>query len=289
MKRPQRTSPDEREHEEIAKDVAMLERRLDVASEALERGDPITALDVCAQILGDHPRQVDALYLQATALADLGDLVSAEEQFRLIALNHPGHSQAWSSLACIHFDQFRHGESYNACLRAIRASSDNPEAYYARALLRERRGDFDGAQRDYQRAHRLDSREFPPPVTLTDAQMKELVEETVAEMHPSIRTYLGQVPILVEENPAEDLCLQYDPPAAPSEILGYFAGTPVPDRCLEQPWSNLPAAVVLFRRNIARMSPQREALLDELRTTVFREVGHFLGLTDEDLTPRAKA
>lgn len=286
MKRPLRTSHDKREHDERMKDSALLERRLDVASEALDRGDPVTTLDVCAQILRDHPRQVDALYLQATALADLGDLVSAEEQLRYIALHHPAHSQAWSSLACIQFDQFRHTESYNASLRAIQASPHNPEAFYARALLRERRGDFDGAQRDYQRAHRLDGQEFPPPITLTDADMKELIEETVAEMHPSIRTYLGQVPILVEEIPAEELCLQYEPPAAPSEILGYYAGTPLPDRCLEEPWSNLPAAVVLFRRNIARMSTQRKALLDELRSTVFREVGHFLGLTQEDLSPR---
>ncbi len=126
-------------------------------------------------------------------------------------------------------------------------------------------------------------------MTFSDLEMQALVEETVAEMHPSIRTYLGQVPILVEEIPAEDLCLQYDPPAAPSEILGYFAGTPLPDRCLEEPWSNLPAAVVLFRRNIARMSPQRALLIDDLRATVFREVGYFLGLSEEDFPAREDA
>jgi len=241
---------------------------------------------VCAQILTDHPKQIDALFLQATAYADLGDLVTAEEQFRAIALANPDHSQAWSSLACILFDQFRYEEAYNACSRSIRASALNPEAYYARALIRERELDFDGAHRDYQRAHRIDGHEFPPPMTFNDLQMKELVEDTVAKMHPSIRTYLGQVPILVEEIPAEEICLQYDPPAAPSEILGYFAGTPLPDRCLEEPWSNLPAAVVLFRRNIARMSPQRDHLIEDLRATVFREVGYFLGLSDEDFPLR---
>ena len=289
MKRHASTRPAVRERDDGPTRAGHLERRLDLASEALERGDPLTTLDVCAQILADHPTQIDALFLQATACADLGDLVTAEEQFRAIAHANPEHSQAWSSLACILFDQFRHDESYNACLRAIRASSLNPEAYYARALLRERELDFDGAHRDYQRAHRIDGHEFPPPMTFSDLEMQALVEETVAEMHPSIRTYLGQVPILVEEIPAEDLCLQYDPPAAPSEILGYFAGTPLPDRCLEEPWSNLPAAVVLFRRNIARMSPQRALLIDDLRATVFREVGYFLGLSEEDFPAREDA
>ena len=58
------------------------------------------------------------------------------------------------------------------------------------------------------------------------------------------------------------------------------------ERSLENPWSNLPGAIVLFRRNLSRYARNREELLDELRVTIFHEVGHFLGLDEEDLEKR---
>ena len=132
----------------------------------------------------------------------------------------------------------------------------------------------------------LDPIQFPPPLTLDDAMVEAVVEEALLALHPSIRSYLQNVAILLEDVPAEDLCFQYHPPAPPSEILGYFAGVSLRDRSIDNPWSTLPSAIVLFRKNLERIAWDRERMIDELRITVFHEVGHFLGLDEADLEAR---
>ena len=152
--------------------------------------------------------------------------------------------------------------------------------------LRERRGDSSGAIRDYHRATRLDPLHYPLPIPLDDATIEAVVEETLRSLHPSIRAYLAQVAILLEEVPEASLCLDYDPPAPPGMLLGYFTGVSLRERSVEDPWSNLPSAIVLFRRNLERIAWDRERLVEELRVTVFHEVGHFLGLDEDELEAR---
>jgi predicted Zn-dependent protease with MMP-like domain len=124
------------------------------------------------------------------------------------------------------------------------------------------------------------------PLELSHALVDAIVEEVLLSLHPSVRAYLSQVSILLEEFPEEDLCLKYDPPASPSELLGYYTGTSLRERSMSDPWSNLPSAIVLFRRNIARVAMDRDRMMEELRVTVFHEVGHFLGLSEADLAAR---
>ncbi len=263
-----------------------VEQILDLAQEALDRGDPAASLDLCGQVLSLLPDHPGALFLAAESYRDFRDLDSAEHYYRTVLRLTPDHSTTWSALATVLFDQLRFDEARTHALRAIRLDPGNAEAYYCRAMMRERRGDHHGAQRDYLRAQRIEPPSWPMPVHLDDATIEAVVTSALHHLHPSIRAYLAQVPILLEEVPQLEVLQSYDPPAPPGEILGFFTGIPLTERSMENPWSNLPSAIVLYRCNIERFAWDQDHLIEQLRITVFHEVGHFLGLSEEDLTDR---
>lgn len=262
------------------------ETLLDLAEEALDQGDHQQALTLCAQVLQRAPEHAGALFVAADTYREIGATEEAERAYRQVTRAMPEHAPGWSGLSVMLFDQLRFEEARSACLRSLRLDAANGEAYYVRAMLRERHDDPEGAARDFLRAWRLDPKAWPRPVPLSDAMLEAVVEEATRSLHPAIRSYLSQVPFLIEEVPAEELCLQFEPPAPPSEILGVFTGASLAERSVEDPWSQLPGTIVLFRRNLERYAFDREQLLTELRITVFHEVGHFLGLSEADLEAR---
>jgi predicted Zn-dependent protease with MMP-like domain len=114
-----------------------------------------------------------------------------------------------------------------------------------------------------------------------------VVEEAIHKLHPSVQEYLANVAIILEDLPTDEVLAGYDPPASPTGLLGYFSGYSLSERSVETPWSNLPSAIVIYRRNIERLSSSREELVEQVGLTVFHEVGHLLGL-DFELTQGAK-
>ena len=124
------------------------------------------------------------------------------------------------------------------------------------------------------------------PPTLTDDEVEKLVALAIGKLHPDLSVLLTNVPIILDEIPSIDVLLQYHPPASPLEILGYFSGSDVLEKSTDEPWSQIPATLILFRRNLARTSSDRAQLVKQIRHTLTHEVGQFLGLSDNDLKPR---
>ena len=259
---------------------------LDAAESALEGNDPGTAYDACQAILASNPKDGNALYLLAEAMRDLGDGVRALDTYRRCVMVEPNFSPAWSGLGVLHLNGLEYDEAARALNRAIREDVTNAEAWYGRAILRELRNDFAGADRDLARAARLDPVGFPLPVNLDDETIDTIVSEAMARLHPDLQDYLSNVALLLDEVPSPDVLGQYDPPAPPTHLLGYFNGYSLMERSLEDPWSRLPSAIVLFRRNLQRLASDRDQLIEELRITFYHEVGHFLGLSEADLEAR---
>jgi predicted Zn-dependent protease with MMP-like domain len=263
---------------------------LDQAESAMAEGRFEDAEASCRSVLALAPRHAEAHYLLGESLRDQGRLEEAEGAYRFLALNgaedSPLLSSAWSALAAVLTDQLRWEEASKAANRALREDHHNGEAAWVRGILRERRGDYSGASRDFSRAWRLDPDGYPLPVPLDDATVEKVVQECLEELHPNLRQYLSNVAIVLEEIPSEELLRHFDPPAYPTQILGFFSGASLMERSLWDPWSNLPGAIVLFRRNLERFAHDRASLLEELRITLFHEVGHFLGLGEDDLEDR---
>lgn len=264
--------------DEYDSDAALIK----LAETALGQADPMTALEYCETVLTRSPDNVEALLLAGEACRDLGSFEEGVACYQQVVDLSPSCSEAWSALAAIHFDYLEFAQARREALRAIRIDPHNPEAHYVRALLRERTGDEWGAQRDFHRAHMLSPEHFPKPVQLTDDDIEQIVDEAISDLDETTKIFLEQVAMLVEDFPDEEVCLGFTPPAPPGEILGYFSGVPVNERSLIIPWTNLPSALVLYRKNMERIAWNRQRVIEELRLTVFYEIGHFLGISPEE-------
>ncbi|MEC7948217.1 MAG: metallopeptidase family protein [Myxococcota bacterium] len=263
-----------------------LERLLDDAEQALDQGAPEAALSLCAQALELEPGHPGAWFVRGDATRALGALEEAADSYRRAALARPSHASSWASYGLVSFELLQLEEAQRGASRAIREEPRNPEGWWVHSLLAEWRGDLPGAERALLHARFLDPVGYPIPARLTDDEVESLVEEALTELHPDIRSYLANVAILLEELPDEETLRVYDPPASPLELLGFFSGHSLMERSSEDPWSNLPPTIVLFRRNLERHAGSRDELVHELQITLFHEIGHFLGLSEEDLEAR---
>lgn len=259
---------------------------LEPARQALADGDPETALQLCRKALAAAPEDATVRYLGAEALRDMNLLQRAEQWYRHALDLDARFSSAASGLASVLFDQLDMLGAAGAAAYAIRADDGNPEAYYVRAMVRERRGDFEGAQRDYRRAMQLDPEQFPLPIPLDDSTVDAALQEVFALLPPALQQHLDQIAFVLEEVPSLEICGDFDPPAPPGEILGLFSGPGFADERGTTTWNALPPSILLFRRNLQRIAWDREHLISELRVTLFHEIGHFLGLDEDDLDER---
>lgn len=103
-----------------------------------------------------------------------------------------------------------------------------------------------------------------------------LVKEAVASLPEEIKKNLENVAIIIEE----------DYPGKKSkenqELLGLYHGIPKSERGF---WygNTLPDRIVIFKKPLERISTHWEELRENIRRTVFHEVGHYLGLSEDDL------
>jgi predicted Zn-dependent protease with MMP-like domain len=183
------------------------------------------------------------------------------------------------------FELCRFDEARRQLDAVLARSPDEPWAHHQLGLLAERRGDHAEAARRFKRARRLDPEAFPAPVTVTRAEFERLAEAALAEVPEAVRRYLANVPITVEDVPAEHDLTASDPPLSPT-ILGLFRGAPYGQKASADPWSHLPSAIVLYQRNLERAVADLDELEEQIAVTLVHEVGHFLGLSEDELHDR---
>ena len=110
---------------------------------------------------------------------------------------------------------------------------------------------------------------------------REEVEATLASLPAPLRARAGALPVTVERRPSPALC---DDGIEP-DTLGLFTG---PEFAFE-PTSSvpLPPQIILFLENLWEESEADETIFrEEVRTTYLHELGHYLGLDEDDLFDR---
>jgi predicted Zn-dependent protease with MMP-like domain len=105
------------------------------------------------------------------------------------------------------------------------------------------------------------------------------VEGTLAALPPPLRERARKLPVTLERVPNEGLIADGIEP----DTLGLFTGPEFAD----EEHATLPPQIILFLENIWEAAEGGETIFrEEVRTTFLHELGHYLGLDEDELTER---
>lgn len=227
----------------------------------------------------DRASQAEVHYLKARGLFLMDDLEGALFLVRR-ALQSGGDQGTYRAFeGQILFELGRFEEARRQLEVALMIDPDYSHAIYHLGLALERTGDQEGAAKAFERAHTLSPELHTMPCELSEEGLRSIAAATFDELPRSIRAYVENVPILIEDFPSQELvdCENVSP-----QILGIFIGVPRTAVQETAPVEDV-SRVILFRCNLAKLPP--EDLEEEIMKTVKHEIGHYLGL-DEDALAR---
>ena len=231
-------------------------------------------------LLTRRPGHPDLRVVDAAVSLDEGDAARA-----LAALRGAERSADPALLfhlrAAAHFELVELTAARDDADRALAINPDSAESHALLAKTLELLGDAETAEAHFRFARELDPERFPLPLEVDDAEFDALVESSLLELPAEVRKHLDELPVLIESGPEIEILRAEKPPISP-DVLGLFVGR----HLLERTHSDLPGApgaIYLFRRNLLRACADREELAREVKITVQHEVGHLLGLDEDDL------
>lgn len=116
-------------------------------------------------------------------------------------------------------------------------------------------------------------------------QLKQLaqaeVDATLAELPAPLRERAAALPVTLERVPHADFVAE----GIEADSLGLFTGPAFGEE--EHAASPVPPQIILFLENLWDYAAgDKEIYLEEVHTTYLHELGHYLGLDEDDLTER---
>lgn len=119
------------------------------------------------------------------------------------------------------------------------------------------------------------------------AEFDRYLDQVLAELPPLAKATLDEIPLIVEDYPSLAI-RQAEGLEHRDELCGYFEGVPKFEQSVSEGY-RLPNRIYLFREGNLSLAIDEEGqvdtaeLLRQIRITVLHEVGHFLGMTEEEL------
>lgn len=117
---------------------------------------------------------------------------------------------------------------------------------------------------------------------MTRAAFRQLVAEAIDTIPDRFAAHARNVAILVEDAPSASLLADMDI-APPDTLLGLYVGTPLPERRWDH-GNQPPDHILLFQRPIEdEAEGDADLMVAVVGETLIHELGHFFGLTEEEL------
>jgi predicted Zn-dependent protease with MMP-like domain/lipoprotein NlpI len=279
----------------------MWEEALQAFDRALER-DPqfIEALLNKAEILADRPEtcetaltlcdeaeelcvedddsylRAEVFYIRGNALQGgyrLEEALAEYEKALDLLPDHPDYLYE-KGVTLYYLLEYERAEE---CLTsALELDPNNADAHYALGLLFEKTEREERAAEEFAASTRADPTRYPPLLRMGRDRFAELVEKAVAALPEEFTRYMADVAILIEDFPTRD---RLSHSAIDPQVLGLFEGRTQ----AEESGNQLPCRITLFQRNLEKMCETEAELIEQISVTVMHEVGHFFGMSEEQL------
>jgi predicted Zn-dependent protease with MMP-like domain len=261
---------------------------VDAIFEALDGENPFEALGLARRAIADGGGEDPVLhFLAGVASLELDRLTDALGLLERACELDPDDAEFRARLAEALFRICRFEDAEREARRAIAADPGLPHGHWALGLVLEYTSGHDEADRAFAAASKLAPEDFLPPVRLEREQFEEHLRATMDDLPDRFRRHLDDVAVTVEDLPSEEILRAEEPPLDP-ELLGLFVGVPRTEDSVSA-GGDLPPRILIFQRNLERNALDETELRDEIAITLRHELGHYLGLDEEEIAEAGHA
>ncbi|HTM57937.1 MAG TPA: metallopeptidase family protein [Candidatus Udaeobacter sp.] len=246
----------------------------------LDEGQASQARSSLGALLAARPGHPDLRIVDAAVALEEGDAREALEKLKGAERSaDPAlffHLRALAEYELARFEAARADAD-----RALAIHVDLAEAHDLLARIAEHLEDAEAAAEHAEAAREIDPETYSDPLEVSDEEFDSLVEQTLGEMPEKVKREIDQLPVVVQALPTREMLTADDGGLSP-DLLGLFVGRSRMDRSVRD-LPEEPGAIYIFRRNLLRSCADLDELKREIRITVQHEVGHLLGLDEDDL------
>jgi predicted Zn-dependent protease with MMP-like domain len=113
-------------------------------------------------------------------------------------------------------------------------------------------------------------------------QFEIWAKESWESLPEEFRDQVANLAIFVEEEPSRELLESMGISSRRSLLLGVYHGVPLHLRGASY-MNVLPDSIILFRQPILRICKNEKAIRKQIRETLIHEIGHYFGMSEEEI------
>ena len=232
----------------------------------------------------DSGTEAEVYYLKAKALFYLDDLEGALFLLRRAIKAHAevGIYRGFEGQILFELGQF--GAARRSLERALGLEPESAHSIYHQALVSEHLGLSEESEGLFAEAANLAPEMYPLPVRMGPEDFEAAAEAAFDKLPEEIRKYTANCPLIIEDLPHSDIIREHN---LSPQILGLFLGVPITasgSNPLQATALKVDVdRILLFKRNLEKVSGTREELVEQIEITVKHEIGHCLGLDEDEI------
>ena len=259
--------------------------RIDQAWDALEKGDIDTAGAEAEELMEETKGHPEVQFLMGAALLESGFPDEALEYLEKSKGRVDNSNVHGYYIATTLFELIRYEDSESAYRIVLAGEDDRAPVLYGLAQVLEHLGRYAEAEGMYEEAHAADPGCYPLPTRMQREAFEQVVREAANHLPDELLVHLKDVPIVVQDLPERAVLRQEEGDPITPGVLGLFIGHSLRDKSVFSP-PDMPPTIFIYQRNLERQCPTREELEHEIYLTLYHELGHYLGLEEEELEER---
>lgn len=262
----------------------MLER-IDHAWDALEKGDVEVAGEEAEKLMEETEGHPEVRFLLGAALLESGFPGEALEQLESSDGRVDSGSVHNFYLASTLLELARFEDAAKLFRQVLEHEEDKAPVYYGLAQTLEHLGRYAEAETYYGKAYHDDPSCYPLPTRMQRDAFERVVNEARDLLPEELLSHLKDVPIVVQDLPQRDVLTDEESDSITPSVLGLFIGRSLREQSVFNP-PDVPPTIFIYQRNLERLCQTHEELVHEIFLTLYHELGHYIGLEEEDLEAR---